>query len=230
MPEIKTYRGNPRAHLNEWVKHELQFFPGLQKLDKLLFTTSFSQIPNNVALLAYNPEGEILDFGSQPFGKTNAARHSNVRVDMASRLNPNRSIIFSQNEQGKSVVIQSGQLNNGVSLVAKSHLEVENTGQGPQGKVLLQSILLANENDDHVVEIKLRMDPNKKRAWYLLSNLKNEEKNSVNIHLEEQKEEGDDLIYVISANVDGKTVLLPIPTSVIPYQEFANSSTKPKKP
>lgn len=45
LNESTTFKGNPRAHMNEWVKHELKFFPGVQKLDKLLFRQALHRSP-----------------------------------------------------------------------------------------------------------------------------------------------------------------------------------------
>lgn len=227
MKEKTTFRGNPRARMNEWVKHELRFFPGLEKLDKLLFTTSFAQIPDNVALLPYSATGEILDYSNEPFGTTNSARHSDVRIDMASRINPYRSIIFSKSKTGESTAIQTGRLNNGVTLVAQSILKIEHTGQKPNGETQLQTIMLSNEDENHVVEIRMRMDPTEKRIWYSLTKIENESKETVNVRLDETKNDTGDTIYVISANIDNKTVHLPIPESVLPREEFPNKQEKP---
>jgi hypothetical protein len=221
--EKLTYPGNPRAHMNEWIKHELSFFPGVQKLDKLLFQTSFTQIPNDVVLLPYDSRTNDIIEVEKPFGETNSARHSNVRVDMAaSRYNPGRSISFiAATETQPAEVIQTGTRNNGITVATRSTIDVDKTGEKPSGVTQLQHILLVTENDNETVQIKLRMDPDKKQVWYTLSKLDNTTKEVVNIHLAElQKDEVQEKIYYVSATISGEDVLIPIPESLIPMEKF----------
>ncbi len=158
----------------------------------------------------------------KPFGDTNSARHSNVRVDMASRYNPGRSISFTAATETKPAeVIQTGTRKNGITVATRSTIDVDKTGEKPRGVAQLQHILLATENDDEIVQIKLRMDPDKKQVWYTLSKLDNTTKETVNIHLEElQKDEVQEKIYYISATINGEDVLLPVPESLIPMEKF----------
>jgi hypothetical protein len=219
--ESTTFNGNARAYPDRWIKNELKFFPGIQNLDQLLFPTSFAQVPKEVALSLYDSLTNDILTAQKPFGETNSARHSNVRIDMGGRMNPNRSIsFFAASETKPAEVVQVGTRQNNITVMTHSTIDVDNSEKTPKGTAQLQTIFLATENEDETVQIKLRMDPEKKKLWYVLSKLSNTDKERVNLHLVELGTQGGEKIYYIKAKIHGEYISLPIPESLIPFEKF----------